>query len=105
MRQFIINGLMVVTCEVHDHGHAFIVETKYNLWMHTGSSTAELPKTPICSDKALGGTNYKKFICKLKLSNTYMEIKCATIALLKKVFHGSLVGVETTYNNYSPPSH
>ena len=96
-RQSIINGLMRVTCEVHDHGDAFILETEDNFRIRTCSSTAELPKTPKQPDKSLGGVNYNTFIWELKLCNTYMETEHATIALLKEVFLNSLVGLKITY--------
>ena len=62
VREFIVNGFLWVTCEVHDHGYAFIMETNESFWLRTGEPSAVLPETPTRPDKALGGTNYKKFM-------------------------------------------
>ena len=97
VQQFIVNGLMRVTCEIHDHGHVFILETQDYFWLHTGEPLVVLPKASKWPDKELAVTNYKKFYQELKLYNTYMETECATIELLKEVLPNSFVGLEITY--------
>ena len=93
---------MHVSCEVHDHGHAFILETRDNFRMYTGSSTAGLPTLPARPDEKMGEQNYEKFMWKLKLYNTYMDTEQAAIALLKSLFSDSLVGLEVSLKQLSP---
>ena len=71
VRRSIINGLIRVTCETRDHGHAFFLETKNQFQLRKGDPDAELPKAPTRPDKELGRTNYKKYHWELKLYNTY----------------------------------
>ena len=102
VKQFIVDGLVRVSCEVHDHGHEFILKTRDNFQMRNGSSTTELPTLPARLNEKLSETNYKQFMWKLKLYNTYMDTKQATIALLKEVFPDSLVGFEVSVGQLSP---
>ena len=62
VRRFIINGLMRVTCETHDHGHAFILEDKEPFQLRMGDPEAELPEAPTQPSKDLGGTYTKNSI-------------------------------------------
>ena len=102
VRQSIINGLIRVTCETHNHGHRFILVTQDHFQERTGKPNAVLLKTPKRPAQALATTNYKKFIWELKLYTTYMKIECATVHLLKKILPNNLVGLEVMYRQLPP---
>ena len=53
VRHSIINGLLRVMSEVHDHGHVFIWKTEDNFLMQISISLKVFPKTPKQTDKAL----------------------------------------------------
>ena len=97
VKQSIINGLMRVTCETHNHGHAVILVTEDHFRPRTGDPEAELPKAPTRPDMDLRGKNYKKYHWELKLYKLYMETGRATTELLKEIFPNSFVGLEVTY--------
>ena len=102
VKRSLIDGLLRVTCETHDHGQAFIVEDKVRFRLCMGEPDAELPKAPERPDKELAVTNHKKFCWELTLYTNYMETERAAVHLLKEVFPNSLVGLEVTYGQLPP---
>ena len=102
VKRSLIDGLMRVTCETRDHGHAFILEDEAPFQLRMGEPDAELPKAPERPDKGLATTNYKKFRWELTLYTNYMETERATVHLLKEVFPNSLVRLEVTYGQLPP---
>ena len=91
---FIINSLIRVASETHDHGHGYVLETEEYFKQQMGDPKATLPTTPVRPSESLAASNHKKFCWENTIYNTYMEVERAVIVILTEVFPKSLVGLE-----------
>ena len=90
----IINGLICVASEAHDHRHGYVLETEEYFKQRMGDPKATLPTTPAWPLVSLATSNHKKFRWENTIYNTYMKVERAVIVILTEVFPKSLVGLE-----------
>ena len=73
VKRSLIDGLMRVPCDTHDHGQAYILEDEAPFQVRLGDPKAVLPAVPTRPDNGLAVTNHKKYRWELLQYNTYME--------------------------------
>ena len=97
-KRILVNILSQFLNKEHDLGHAYLLEDKECFQKCSGLGNAELPAVPTRPIRNDAPGVFWEYTFYLDIYNEHMDINCAAVAFLRKLFPSGLVGLEVGYN-------